>query len=177
MDVKDIDEELKEMYEEGSGEPKVLNSETLKKPIRSLQLPAPIVVQRGTSVSEAVRQMQERHIGCVLVVQKGVLDGIFTERDILMKIVGAGKDLSKTKVEEVMTPNPAALQIDDMIAFALNYMHIGGYRHVPVVDEQERPVAVVSVKDIVDYLADYFPQELLTLPPRPLRTTSAREGA
>ncbi|MEK6570609.1 MAG: CBS domain-containing protein, partial [Bacteroidota bacterium] len=100
VDVKDIDEELKEMYEEGSGEPKVLNSETLKKPIRSLQLPAPIVVQRGTSVSEAVRQMQERHIGCVLVVQKGVLDGIFTERDILMKIVGAGKDISKTKVEE-----------------------------------------------------------------------------
>ena len=177
MDVKDIDEELKEMYEEDSGAPKVLNSDTLKAPIKSMQLPAPVAVERGATVQDAARLMQERHIGCVLIVQNGVLDGILTERDLLMKIIGTGKDISKVKVEEVMTPNPAALQPDDMIAYALNYMDVGGYRHVPIVDEKERPLGVLSVKNIVEYLTDYFPQEVLTLPPRPMRTTKTREGA
>ena len=177
MDVQDIDEELKEMYEEGSGEPKVLNSNTLKIPIKAMPVVPPIVVQRGASVLDAVRLMQEKHVGCVLVVKEGQLDGIFTERDLLMKTVGTGKDISKTKVEEVMTPNPEVLQPDDMLAFALNYMHVGGYRHVPVVDEKQRPVGVLSVKNVVDYLADFFPQEVLTLPPRPIRKTTDREGA
>jgi CBS domain-containing protein len=91
--------------------------------------------------------------------------------------VGSRSDLTKTKVEEVMTSNPEALQPDDVLAYALNYMRVGGYRHVPVVDEQERPVGVVSVKNVVDYLADYFPQDVLSLPPRPIRRTKEREGA
>lgn len=177
MDARDIDEELKEMYEEGSGEPKILNSNTLKIPIKAMPVVPPIVVQRGASVLDAARLMQEKHIGCVLVVREGLLDGILTERDLLMKTVGTGKDISKTKVEEVMTSDPEVLQPDDMLAFALNYMHVGGYRHVPVVDEKQRPVGVLSVKNVVDYLADFFPQEVLTLPARPIRKTTDREGA
>jgi CBS domain-containing protein len=177
MDRKDIDDELKEMYEEGSGVPKALNSDTLKIPLKMVPVVPPIVVERGTSVLNAAKLMQKEHVGCVLVVEKGKLDGIFTERDILMKVVGTGSDLTKTKVEDVMTTNPETLQPDDVLAYALNYMRVGGYRHVPVVDEQERPVGVVSVKNIVDYLADYFPQDVLSLPPRPIRTTKEREGA
>jgi CBS domain-containing protein len=177
MDGKEIDDELKEMYEEGSGKPKVLNSDTLKIPIKMIPVLPPIIVERGSSALDAAKLMQEEHVGCVLVVDKGKLDGIFTERDILMKAVGSGKDLKKTKVEEVMTPNPETLEPDDILAYALNYMHLGGYRHVPVVDDRQHPVGVVSVKNVVDYLADYFPQEVLTLPPRPIRTTKEREGA
>jgi CBS domain-containing protein len=177
MDRKDIDDELKEMYEEGSGVPKVLNSDTLKIPLKMVPVVLPIVVERGTSVLKAAKLMQKEHVGCVLVVEKGKLDGIFTERDILMKVVGSGSDFTKTKVEEVMTPNPETLQPDDILAYALNYMHVGGYRHVPVVDEQERPVGVVSIKNVVDYLADFFPQDVLSLPPHPIRTTKEREGA
>jgi CBS domain-containing protein len=177
MDRKDIDDELKEMYDEGSGVPKALNSDTLKIPLKMVPVVPPIVVERGTSVLNAAKLMQKEHVGCVLVVEKGKLEGIFTERDILMKVVGTGSDLTKTKVEEVMTSNPETLQPDDVLAYALNYMRVGGYRHVPVVDEQERPVGVVSVKNIIDYLADYFPQDILSLPPRPIRTTKEREGA
>jgi CBS domain-containing protein len=177
MDRKDFDDELKEMYEEGSGVPKALNSDTLKIPLKMVPVVPPIVVERGTSVLNAAKLMQKEHVGCVLVVEKGKLDGIFTERDILMKVVGSRSDLTKTKVEEVMTSNPEALQPDDVLAYALNYMRVGGYRHVPVVDEQERPVGVVSVKNVVDYLADYFPQDVLSLPPRPIRRTKEREGA
>jgi CBS domain-containing protein len=177
MDRKDIDDELKEMYEEGSGVPKALSSDTLKIPLKMVPVVPPIVVERGTSVLNAAKLMQKEHVGCVLVVEKGKLDGIFTERDILMKVVGSKSDLTKTKVEEVMTSSPEALQPDDVLAYALNYMRVGGYRHVPVVDEQERPVGVVSVKNVVDYLADFFPQDVLSLPPRPIRTTKEREGA
>jgi CBS domain-containing protein len=177
MDAKDIDDELKEMYEEGSSPPKVLNSETLKIPIKAMPLVPPITVERDAPVAEAVRLMQQEHIGCVLVVKKGELVGILTERDLLMRIIGTNTDISKTKVEEVMTPSPEVLLPDDVLAFALNYMHLGGYRHVPVVDEHQRPVGVLSVKNVVDYLADYFPQEVLTLPPRPIRKTTDREGA
>jgi len=177
MDVRDIDEELKEMYEEGAGSPKVLNSETLKAPIKSLPLAPPTSVEVGTSILDAVRVMQDKHTGCVLVLREGKLEGLLTERDLLMKSLGSGKDLGETKVDEVMTRNPEVLQPDDMLAFALNYMHVGGYRHVPIVDSDLRPVGVLSIKNIVDYLADYFPQEVLTLPPRPIRKTTDREGA
>jgi CBS domain-containing protein len=177
MDPNDVDEELKEMYEEGSGGGKVLNSDTLKIPIKMMPVLPPIVIERGSSVLDAAKLMQEEHVGCVLVVEKGKLNGIFTERDILMKVVGSEKDFSKTKVEEVMTPDPEALEPDDILAYALNYMHVGGYRHVPVVDDRQHPVGIVSVKNVVDYLAGYFPQDVLTLPPRPIRTTKEREGA
>jgi CBS domain-containing protein len=177
MDADSIDEEMKEMYEEGSGQPKVLNSDTLKIPIKMMPVLPPIVVERGSSVLDATKLMQQEHVGCVLVMKKGKLEGIFTERDILVKVVGSGKDISKTKVEEVMTPDPEVLEPDDIIAYALNYMHVGGYRHVPVVDDRQHPVGIVSVKNVVDYLADYFPQDVLTLPPRPIRTTKEREGA
>lgn len=177
MDAKNIDDELKEMYEEDSGRPRVLNADTLKIPLKMVPIVPPIVVERGTSIAVAAKLMQKEHVGCVLVVEKGKLDGIFTERDILMKVVGSGKDFSKTKVEEVMTSDPETLQPDDILAYALNYMRVGGYRHVPVVDERQRPVGVISVKNVVDYLADYFPQDVLALPPRPIRTTKEREGA
>jgi CBS domain-containing protein len=176
VDGEDIQDELKEMYEEGSGKPKVLNSDTLKLPIKMIPVLPPIVVERGSSVLDAAKLMQEEHVGCVLVVRKGKLDGIFTERDILMKIVTSGKDLAKTKVEEVMTPDPETLEPDDILAYALNYMRVGGYRHLPIVDDRQHPVGIISVKNIVDYLADYFPHEVLTLRPRPIRSTNEHEG-
>ena len=177
MDGKDIDDELKEMYEERPGDSKALSSDALKIPIKMIPVLPPISIERESSALAAAKLMQEEHVGCVLIVKKGKLEGIFTERDILMKIVATGRDLSKTKVDAVMTPDPEVLEPDDSLAFALNYMHLGGYRHVPVVDDRQHPVGIVSVKNIIDYLAGFFPQDVLALPPRPIRTTNEREGA
>jgi hypothetical protein len=58
----------------------------------------------------------------------------------------------------------------------MNAMHVGGYRHVPVVDAGNVPLAVVSVKDIIGFIVENFPQEILNLPPKPLRTTSREDG-
>jgi CBS domain-containing protein len=68
-----------------------------------------------------------------------------------------------------MTSDPETLRPDDRIAWALNLMHMGGYRHVPLTDEAGRPVGVVSVKDIVDFIVDLFPAAVLNLPPDPHR--------
>jgi len=177
MDREIVDEEIKQMYEESEGAPKVLDENTIKAPIRHLNLHKPILLEEGSSVAQALDLMKKNRIGCMLVVRNGKLTGIFTDRDVLMKIAGTSLDLSTVRIETLMTPNPECLQLEDMIAFALNRMHIGGFRHIPLVDEEHKPVGIVSVKDIVDYLVEHFSAEVLNLPPNPVRTTTEREGA
>jgi CBS domain-containing protein len=136
-----------------------------------------VAVPLKTSIGEAARIMREHHIGCVLVEDGGLLAGIFTERDILTKLVGTGYDPARVTVERVMTRDPERLTPDDPIAFALQRMSVGGYRHVPLVDGGGRPVGVVSVKDIVDYLVEHFPREVLNIPPEPGQHVRCAEGA
>ena len=114
-------------------------------------------------------------MGCVLVVDDDRLTGILTERDLLLKMEGA--DLAES-VARFMTPDPETLQLDDPIVWALNRMAVGGYRHVPLVDDEGRPVGILSVKDIVHYIVALFPNEVLTLPPDPARAEgwSDRDG-
>jgi CBS domain-containing protein len=139
----------------------------LRRSLRSLMKPA-ITVAIDTSVQEAVHLMQTKRIGCVLVTSRDRLLGIFTERDVLKKILGASFDLRQTPITEVMTVQPQALNENDTIAYALNFMDLGGYRHIPIVNDAFEPVGLVSVKDIVSYLVEHFADEVLNLPPHPL---------
>jgi CBS domain-containing protein len=111
--------------------------------------------------------MQREHRGCVLVTEDGSLAsplvGIFTERDVLLRIVDRGKNPATLPLEAVMTTDPEVLNLNGTIAHALNKMSVGGFRHVPVVDEDNRPVFVISVRDIVEFLVEAFPREVLTL--------------
>jgi CBS domain-containing protein len=77
-----------------------------------------------------------------------------------------------------MTPDPECLTMSDEIAWVLNLMAVGGFRHVPIVDDTGRPVAVFSVKDIVERLVELFPKDVLTLPLHPGKDIArTREGA
>lgn len=172
---EELEDELSRMYEEDRV-PKTLSSSTFRKPIKNLKVRKPVEVSPNQSVTDAVRMMQEKKLGCLLVTDGGKMVGIFTERDVLTRVFGR-KDLDKLQVKDVMTPNPEAFQPDDSIAYVLNAMSIGGYRHVPVVDENGAPIAVISVKDIVSFIIEHFPEEVLNLPPEPIRTTEQREGA
>ncbi len=129
---------------------------TLRLPIASLKPHSPICVSMGTSVLEAVRRMNDQHIGCLCVVRDGVLQGIVTERDVLTKVVGRRRDPKGLKVEDIMTPDPEYLWEGDTVAFALNRMHVGGFRHVPLIDGAGRPTGIISVKDIVAHLTQWF---------------------
>ncbi len=175
MDKVDIDEELHEMFDEDPKK-KIFDSATVSEPLQRLGLAKPITVGTGTPVAEALRVMRENRIGCVLVVREGKLAGIFTERDLLMKLTVKNK-LSDVRIDDVMTPDPESLQPEDRIAFALHMMAVGGYRHVPIVDTENRPVGIVSVKDIVEFIVETFPDEILNLPRSPIRKATEREGA
>jgi CBS domain-containing protein len=146
---------------------KALDVHSLQEPIQVLPFVPPLCVTRETSVAEAIRLMQEQHVGCILVEEAGRLVGIFTERDVLNKVAGSTQDPAQTAVETVMTADPEALPVDAPISFALNLMSEGGFRHLPLVNEAHRPVGMLSVKHIVRYLADLFPEEVLNVPPRP----------
>ena len=131
-----------------------MNAEKLQLPITELNVRTPLVVGPDTPAREAIEVLKEKRAGCVLVVDDdGYLLGIFTERDVLQKLVRAGKSGPDRPVAEFMTPNPTVLHQDDSIVFALHQMHLGGYRHIPLVDDDEKPKHIVSVRTVVDYLA------------------------
>ncbi|MBT3299907.1 MAG: CBS domain-containing protein [Candidatus Marinimicrobia bacterium] len=137
----------------------------IQDPISSLQLEDPIVFEKGTSIRTALNQMQNQSENYALVRSNAILIGILTERDILMKITGKGYDLNITLIEEFMTADPETLTMEDPLAYALNKMHVGGFRHVPIVDENHHPVAIISLSKIVSIVADFFSQDIINLPP------------
>ena len=94
-----------------------------------------------------------------MVYKNRKLVGILSNRDILWKVVGKHKNLSKVTVGEVMTPNPEYVMPDDPIAFAVNKMAMGGFRHIPVIQEDGKPVSIILIKDVLDYLAHRGHQE------------------
>jgi len=138
-----------------------LDATELEKPIFHLKIREPVCVSPSTTVREVVQLLQQRRAGCVMVTQENRLVGIFTDRDVLRRCAPLGRAAAERPVSELMTPNPVSLRPDDSILFAMNRMHEGGYRHIPLVDDSHVPVGIISVRAIVDYLVEHFEEELL----------------
>ncbi len=100
----------------------------------------------ATPVSEAARWMQGRRVGAILVVDGDRLVGIFTERDALFRVVAEKRDPATTLLSDVMTANPTTISPRDSFPTALQIMHAGRFRHVPVV-EDGKPIGIVSSRD------------------------------
>ncbi len=101
----------------------------------------------STTVRAAAHNMAERHIGAVLIGSGGRLEGIFTERDLLIRVVARGLDPDGTPLSAVMTADPDTVGPDDLASLALERMRSSGYRHVPVV-EDDAVVGIVSLRDL-----------------------------
>jgi len=104
-------------------------------------------ISGSATAREAVEIMAEHHISALLVTNGDKLEGIFTERDISVKIIANGKDSDKTTISQVMTKNPVTISPDDLAMDALQKMCELGFRHLPIVDG-ERVVGMVSVRDL-----------------------------
>ena len=146
-------------------------------PIHKLNPSPPICVPKGSHLKDVIALIQRHQIGCVLVTENTRLEGIITERDLALHIVGKNINPESTRVDAYMTSKPECLQLSDPISYALNRMNLGGFRHIPIVNNNMRPVGVISVKDIVNLLVDEFPDAIMNLPPEPRIYPYTREGA
>lgn len=131
--------------------------------IQAVMLTAPIselltgedllVASPSDTIQKILKIFQDQKKNCVLVYKNKKMVGILSNRDILWKVAAKYKDLSKVKVADVMTPNPEFVRPGDPIAFAVNKMAMGGFRHVPVLDDDGAPLSIILIKDVLEYLA------------------------
>jgi CBS domain-containing protein len=145
-------------------------------PLSTLTQEKFIVLNEQATLRDAIDSMQKFHIGCILLEKNHKISGIFTERDIVQQIVGNRHNLEKECVANYMTKSPDVLHFQDPIAFALNKMISGGYRHIPIVDKEEKPIGIITMQDIINHLGDYFFDDIVNLPHTPLRDQTQREG-
>lgn len=133
----------------------------MPRPIRSIIEDQEVIsCPSQTTVSEAALLMKKHEIGAMMVVDDGKLVGVFTERDALFRVVAEGLDTQTTLLADVMTANPQTIDPDKPFINALQMMHEGGYRHVPVV-ENDRPVGMISARDALGPELEDFVYELL----------------
>ena len=119
-----------------------------------------VTAAADTTVLSAAKLMKQHKTGAVMVVEGGRLVGIFTERDALYRVVADGRDAAHTQLSEIMTRSPQTLDPDKSFAEALHIMQIGGFRHVPVV-EDGRPIGVVTARDALGPDLEDFVYEML----------------
>jgi CBS domain-containing protein len=155
-------------------------TQMLRRRIRDLPNHQPaVIVQRHATVHEAIRMMSQQHSAGVLVVEQGQLVGVCSKAHVLTKMGENDTiDVHHTRVEELMQPDPICLDLDHELAHALHQMYVGEHELIPLVDEQGQPTGVVTMRDIVGYLVNLFPQKVLSLPPTPEHEVAPKpEGA
>jgi len=110
-------------------------------------------IQADSTVLEAARYMMEQRIGALPVLRNGELVGIFSERDIMNRVVAVGRLPGTTKVSEVMTANPKAVDVNETIENCMYLMREFGFRHLPIVDGKELRGLVSSRDILLRYIA------------------------
>ena len=124
-------------------------------------------VAAGDAMWKVVAEMKTQGRGAVLVEDDGALVGIFTERDLLNRIDYGDALWSHVVVRDVMTPHPMVIRPDDSLGEALRRLTQGHRRHLPIVDERGAVQGMISIRDILSFIAGRFPEDLVNLPPHP----------
>ncbi len=147
-------------------------------PLSVLTRREPLSVRPGTSLAECVRLIQRGGVGDSVFVcdPDGRLVGVLTERDVFSRLVTGQVDLARP-VDSLLNTEPKTLRLHQTILDAIDLMQTGRYRNIPLVDDARNLVGVVRQNDIIRYLAESFPEELLNLPPRPHQSMKEPEGA
>ncbi|HEX5037756.1 MAG TPA: CBS domain-containing protein [bacterium] len=140
---------------------------------------SPLAIPKTSPLKAVFSLMRKENKGYAVVLEDEAsrkVAGIFTERDVMTR-VAEQKIAASTPVEKVMTPQPTTLKLTDSVADAIRLMSQGRYRHLPLVDEAGGLVGVLSVRDLITYLAEHYPHQVFNLPPDPHQVIRAPEGA
>ena len=117
-----------------------------------------LTVDAQTSVEEVFRVMADRDISCVMVTEDDRLAGIFSERDVLIKVAERYDQIKQDPIRSVMTLNPVSVHDTDNPAKAINLMAVGGFRHVPIVDVDDKVVGILGPRRVTAYLCKHIPE-------------------
>jgi len=166
----EFNDELTRMDElEQASDAPINKALSLDDPITTLELREHPTVQTGTTLQSVIDTLREKKVGCVMVESGGKIVGVMTERDFLLRTISKGLDMDEAIIDDYMTTNPETLQTDDQIAFALNKMHVFGIRHIPILNPDNSVHSMVSVKDVIAHIGNFYAEEILNLPPQPDR--------
>ena len=150
-----LDESYMENIDESTPVTSDMQNVLAEEMVTALSPKAPITLDGDASLEKTIRHMNAHQIGCVLVTDDNDrLTGIFTEWDVLLRVAGLVDDLASAKLADYMTPNPVVMTPDLPIAHALHLMSVNGFRHLPLVDDDNRPEGVISFRDVVRYLKE-----------------------
>ena len=165
LDVLEGDEEEPEV-----GRHHDVGQHILQTPLAEVRSAPTVTLPPTATVAKAAELMRKKKVSAILVVErskgKAVLGGIFTERDLVERALPA-RGWANAPLKKFMTPKPETLRPQDSVAYALNKMSLGRFRHVPVVDADGKPAGMVSIRDLVDFIVELCPEEVLNLPPEP----------
>ena len=139
----------------------IFDTSILQEPASMIPSQKVLVHSQDTAVATALATMQYKNCSSVIVTRSGRKDspmiGIFTERDVLARVIDRTGDLELLSLSDVMTPDPMVGTQDSTLAWLLNCMSINGMRHIPIVDADRHPLYVITVRDIVTLLVDSIP--------------------
>lgn len=143
--------------------------------VAHLDLSEYTLVESGSSVRETVAKMRAERHNCAFITKSGILTGIFTDRDVLRRVVDR-PDLWDHPIEEVMTHRPKFINADQPTGDALRIMHDLHFRNTPVIEEDGTVAGNLTHFSIIRYLADHYPEAVYNLPPTPDQYAEEREG-
>ncbi|MDX2457759.1 MAG: CBS domain-containing protein [Gammaproteobacteria bacterium] len=143
--------------------------------VLALELQPPLVLEGTTPVGDVIREMQDGGHGCALITENKRLAGIFTERDVLLFVLG-NDDVLAQPVTGHMTPDPVCVGTEDPVRQVLMLMYQRGHRHIPIVDAARQVAGCVRHKDIAECLVNHFAAYVLNLPPDPEQIARTPEG-
>lgn len=148
----------------------------LSESLAHIDLLPPVIVEETVPYGEVLDVMRRSDRGSVVVTRRGIVAGVFTERDLLGKyaLESIARD---TPIRELMTPDPVTIAPETTVGEAVELMHSKRVRNLPLVDTQGRPRGLLTVGRVIRYLADHYPAEVVNLPPVLHQTPSAPEGA
>lgn len=146
-----------------------------EKKISEIVNPRLVQAPPDISIQEAIRLMQENRSSYIVVAENKKTVGIFTETDVVRKILEQNVDWTRP-IRDFMTSAPAMLHPEDTVAAAIDLMGQRRFYHIPLVNEKDELVNVISVRTIIRFLAELYPAEILNLPPTPDQVMETREG-